>query len=56
MIKEILSAAKRRELEISAKFYEDVGLRKVAAKIRAELAADDQARLHEAGSKAEVGT
>ena len=47
--REILSAAKRRELEINAEFYEGVGLREVAAKIRAELAADDRAR-HEAGS------
>ncbi len=47
--REILSVAKRRELEINAEFYEGVGLREVAAKIRAELAADDQAR-HEAGS------
>lgn len=47
--REILSAAKRSELEISAAFYEGVGLRQAAAKIRAELAADDRAR-HEAGS------
>ena len=46
--REILSAKKRRELEIRAEFYEGVGLKKAAAKIRAELAADDQAR-HEAG-------
>ena len=52
--REILSAAKRRELEIDAEFYEGVGLRKVAAKIRAELAADDQARLHKAAATMET--
>jgi hypothetical protein len=49
--KEILSVAKRRDLEIRAKFYDDLGfLPACAAKLRAELAADDQARLHDAGN------
>jgi hypothetical protein len=47
--REILSTAKRRDLEIRAQFCEDLGfLPAVVAKLRAELAADDQARLHEA--------
>ena len=49
MKKEVLSATKRRELEIRAQFYDDLGMfPAVVAKLRAELAADDQARLHEA--------